>query len=175
MHPKNSSLKVQSDGTYLLPLSRGLFARIDAIDFPLVADFAWHAASRNGGYYAQGWVNGEKIYLHRLLMQPAGKLRVDHINGDPLDNRRQNLRVVTASQNSQNGSKHRDNRTGFRGIEFHRSSGLYMARITVNYERILIGYFNTAEAAALAYDERAREIHGPYARVNFPADGERQA
>ena len=92
---------------------------------------------------------------------------VDHINRDKLDNRRSNLRLVTHTQNCVNASLRVTNTSGFKGVNFYRGK-YWRAYIRVNYRHISLGFFPTAEAAARAYDEAAREHFGEFAFLNFP-------
>lgn len=175
MHPKNTTVQHRHDNTSLIPLSRGKWAIIDTPDLDIVSPYSWAAGSQgNGFFYARAWVDGEKVFLHRHLMgYPAGK-RVDHINGDTLDNRRSNLRVASSSENSMNGRPHSDNLyTKYRGVEYNKTKRQWTARICVNYNRTYLGSFPAAEEAARAYDESAIELHGEFAHLNFPlAKGE---
>jgi hypothetical protein len=89
---------------------------------------------------------------------------VDHINGDTLDNREVNLRVVTRSQNSANADRP-PNGTGYRGVR-KLPSGRFQARIH-GEKGGKLGTFDAVEDAARAYDKAARERYGECARVNF--------
>ena len=90
---------------------------------------------------------------------------VDHINQDPLDNRRQNLRLATRSQNAANLGPYANNTSGYKGVDFNR--GKWRARITQDGVRYFLGTFDTAEDAARAYDQKALELFGEFASLNF--------
>ena len=90
-------------------------------------------------------------------------LMIDHINGDPSDNRLCNLRIATRSQNSMNSKAQYGHSLGVKGIRFYQ--GKYRARITLNKKLIHVGSFNTLEEAKLAYKEAAIELHGEFART----------
>lgn len=87
---------------------------------------------------------------------------VDHINGDTLDNRAENLRLVSYLENTWN-ARPIANRTGFPGVQTQPYG--FVARITVNKQRIHLGVFETAEEAALVYDEARRKHHGEFRRA----------
>lgn len=105
--------------------------------------------------------------MHRFIMECGANQQIDHANGNKLDNRRANLRFATTSQNSANVGKRKDSRNRFKGIHFHRHSGLWQAKIHFNGKRVTIGYFRSDEDAARAYDAKAREVFGEFARTNF--------
>lgn len=96
---------------------------------------------------------------------PIGML--DHINGDRSDNRICNLRPVTSSQNKANGERYVTNKSGYKGVIYRpdaRGSKKWRAQITVNYKRIALGYFHTAEQASAAYQIAACKHFGEFAR-----------
>ena len=93
---------------------------------------------------------------------------VDHIDGNKLNNRRSNLRLVTRSQNQANRRHNRNSRSRYKGVTWHKRRRLWMARIQVRGRRITIGYFNDLAASGKRVDACARSYFGEYARVNFP-------
>ena len=111
----------------------------------------------------------KKIHLHRFIMDaPKGKV-VDHINGDGRDNRKENLRICTIAENSRNCNRPPQGKVGYYGVKL-LDEGLkkYEVRITVDKKLTFRGGYYTAEEAALAYDKRAKELHGEFATLNFP-------
>ena len=111
--------------------------------------------------------------MHRFLLGLAmgDRRMVDHIDGDGLNNRRENLRVCTASQNAGNSVLPCDNRSGFKGVLPRRLR--WRAEIKIARRSIFLGSFDSPDEAAHAYDAAAREFYGDFACVNFPREGER--
>lgn len=88
------------------------------------------------------------IKLHRLVMDAPLDLMVDHINGDPTDNRKVNLRFVNNSENQQNRQgAQRNNKSGVRGVCWHVREGKWIAKIRYMNKNIHIGYFNDIKDA----------------------------
>ena len=109
-----------------------------------------------------------RAYLHRWLLDAQPGQLVDHIDGNPLNNRRSNLRLATRSQNQANRRRNRTSRSRYKGVTWHQGQQRWMARIQVNGRRITIGYYADPLQAAYEYDAFARTYFGEYARVNFP-------
>lgn len=109
--------------------------------------------------------------MHRLLvgLPPKSKEKVDHINGQTLDNRKQNLRICSQAENCRNRSKDRRNTTGYKGPVWNR--GAWAVRITFNYKGIYVGRYDTLEEAARAYNLKAKELFGEFAKLNDVPDG----
>jgi hypothetical protein len=161
-----------------------MFAKVDEADFADVSRWNW-TATRCGGkrvasyYAARGHSQKETeatgrrglILLHRYLMgEPP--CDVDHWNRDTLNNRRENLRKASSSQNGANCMS-RKGSSKFKGVSLSR--GQWRVAIRFHLKTIHIGRFDTEEEAAQAHDEAARRLHGEFARLNFPRDGERSA
>ena len=154
-----------------IPLTQGNFALVDDEDFDWLNQWHWHAHSQKGRFYAARNKGTHPfttlIRMHRQIMNAPGNLHVDHINGNTLDNRRENLRLCTRSENGRNQRKRSDNTTGYKGVVLTKSGMKYYAKIVVHQQMIYLGCYATAEEAARAYDEAAKKYHGPFARTNF--------
>lgn len=163
--------------TITIPLTKGQVTIVDAVDGDL-AQFKWSAQfnSRyaNGGKfraYRRITINEKRptIHLHRVILsRMLGRplLRseeVDHRNTDPLNNRRDNLRLATRSQNCANRGLHSNSTSGHKGVSWHKDNHKWYARIYKDGKVNHLGYFDTAEEAFAAYCKAAPEIHGEFA------------
>ena len=108
------------------------------------------------------------VLMHRVIMGAEPGEEVDHVDRDGLDNRRQNLRLSTRSQNNGNQAKTRGT-SRFKGVYWDKGRQKWHAQICLGSNRRAIGRFDSEEEAARAYDAAAVEQWGEFARVNFPA------
>jgi hypothetical protein len=162
-------IRIEGDVAYV-PLTRGCEACIDSCDVPLVDGMNWYALKRRNKFYAVGWLRkpgGSKtlLLMHRLISATPAGLETDHVDGDGLNNRRENLRHATTAENQCNRGAQKNNTSGRKGITFHKSTGRWASRITMNGKRHLVGYFATPELAWEAYCAAAERIHGEFARA----------
>jgi hypothetical protein len=160
--------------TITIPLTQGQVTVIDADDLNIVAPHKWYAVllgahnGRTGSFYAATKMDRRMILLHRLLMGATDARRVDHVDGDTLNNQRDNLRFATAGQNKSNSRPHWNNRSGFKGV-YRRGKYLrWSAQVRHNDHLYDLGSHSSPEEAARAYDAKARELFGEFARCNFP-------
>jgi len=102
--------------------------------------------------------------MHRLITKPPKNMQVDHIDGNCLNNQKNNLRICTHSENMKNRKANSNKR--FKGVE-KVPSGKWRAQITVNGKKIYIGTYETELEAAQAYDKEAVKFHKEYSKTNF--------
>lgn len=159
--------------TVAIPLTgkrgAGLAALVDDEDAARVETRRWYLGT--DGYPTSHVVGtgkyGRHESLHRWLVGARPGDEVDHENRDKLDNRRPNLRHCTRSQNRANsiGQPGRRQLSRFKGVT--NLKGRWKAQTTVRGTHLNLGYFDTEEEAARAYDAAVREHFGPFARCNF--------
>jgi hypothetical protein len=141
-------------------------ALVDDEDYAKVMALGpWRIDKRQGYILRSCTVLDE--YMHRLILPPPRGLVIDHINGIKHDNRKVNLRSVTYAQNNQNNQK-KSKVSAFLGVSLHTQNGNWVAQINKASKHYHIGVFPTAHLAALAYDEKAKELYGENATLNFP-------
>ena len=155
-----------------IPLSRGMVALVDDDDFERVNRFKWHVTKGRNDFYAERNLRvnegkGRQL-LHSFLLPHRKGLHVDHINHNTLDNRRDNIRICTVSQNHMNRRKGTGTTSKYKGVYWHTAAGMWQVATKKNYKRIFIGYFKDEEDAARAYDAKATELFGEFALLNFP-------
>lgn len=129
----------------------------------------WVAGHMNDRGYVMVIVNHKTHMAHRviwLMMTGAWPLQtIDHINNRPEDNRFENLRAASQTQNHGNRRMRRDASCGYKGVIFDKRRGKYVARICINYKTRHLGQFDTAEDAHAAYVAAAQELFGSFARA----------
>lgn len=160
-HPTQEQLKT----LFSYDPAKGTFTRIQARRGSKVGEIAGSVGSSG---YLQVRVDG-KLYLAARLgwLYVNGcwpKQFLDHIDGDRLNNRIENLREASPTENSRNAKIRKDNTTGFKGVSLFKRSGRYAAVICDQGKNHFLGHFNTPEEAGAAYVNAARELHGEFVR-----------
>lgn len=170
-----------------IPLTKGKVSLIDDEDFEKVSKFHWafdgrYARSvfkRPSAKRKRDPRGQTNIYLHRFILGlydenfnsiPRSRKEVDHINRNKLDNRKENLRLITSSQNKVNQPKRNIKKATsvFKGVSFYKSGNYtaWAAKITAKDKYINLGYYDTEKDAARAYNAAAKLIHGEYVILN---------
>jgi hypothetical protein len=164
-----------------IPLTRGYVALVDDEDYERLSKNKWyvvvsnpktvpiiyaarsvHSPRSQGSHMQQIWMHREVLGLPRTRTPE----QADHRNGETLDNRRNNLRVATRSQNGGNRRKSGGCVSIFKGVDIFKPNGRWRAMIGRNGAKKHLGYFGTEKEAALAYNAAALARWGEFARLN---------
>lgn len=155
-----------------IELTQGKFAIVDDDDYEWLNKHKWCACKSRKTWIAKRGIGGRnnRTYelMHRAIMKPPKDVWIDHIDGNALNNTRENLRFCTRYQNQQNRPKNKNNASGYKGVYLHKQTRKWRARIYANGKNHSLGLFSTPEEAALAYDNAAKELHSEFANTNFP-------
>lgn len=158
--------------TVKIPLTQGKVALVDD-EYAGLLSYRWRAHKNDDG----GWcavrspypeVSDEIIFMHRQIISPEKNVHVRHKNGDGLDNRLFNLERIHIRTKYQNRPCKPEETSQYKGVSLYKKNGKWRACIRVKGKSTHIGYFWSEEEAAEAYDERAKEVHGDLALLNFP-------
>jgi len=151
-----------------IPLTQGAVAIVDDEDYEDLSKYKW--CLNNNGYAvrASPGRRGDKrplVLMHRSIMglEYGDKNDVDHVSGERLDNRRTNLRVCSRAENLRNKRRTSNNKSGYKGVYWHRGMKKWHTRIMCNFVLHDLGFFETPELAHSAYCEAADRLHGEFA------------
>ena len=163
-------------GCRTIQLTRGLNTLIDEADFETVCHLRWHIrGTGNNSYATHSEPTGSTpkhrpVRLHRLLTSTADDKRIDHKNGDRLDNRKYNLRTATRLENNRNIHVPKG-KSRFKGVIWDASKNCWKARIGIEGKALYLGSSQTEEECALLYDAAARKFFGEFACTNLDIYG----
>jgi hypothetical protein len=147
---------IEGKVTKVIVLSKGeeFVCLIDTKDLEIIKSLgtSWHINISGNNYKSvrtDKQVNGKKvsITMANLIMSPPTGMIVDHVNRNPLDNRKENLRVIPSWGNSQNISLLSNNKSGIRGVSWHKKLGKWRAKAVINKKHHHLGYFENIEEA----------------------------
>lgn len=155
-----------------IALANGGVAIIDDADVKNISRFAWRRDSNGYASRSEKDASGRwnTVLMHRVIAEPSAHQVVDHANGNRSDNRRENLRRCTRSQNLANRA---GKRRGKKGVQFKPCNGRgfrlqkkWIAQISIRGRTRCLGRFRTAREAAAAYDAAAAAQFGEFAQLN---------
>lgn len=158
-----------------IPLSQGKVALVDDEDYEELMNYNWHASQSDHRFYA---IRNVELYpgarttvkMHRQVMRALPGENIDHKDGDGLNNTRGNLRIATTSQNCANKRASKGSKSQYKGVSWHKQHGKWYSAICYNYKQIFIGLYTDEIEAAKAYDRKAVELFGEFAKTNFPVE-----
>ena len=153
-----------------IKLSQNKIAIVDDEDYEMLIKHKWYANKLKHKWYVNTNVRIANkrtvIRMHRMILKPNTNVQVDHINGNSLDNRKDNLRLCNNAENMRNRDKPRNNTSGYKGVTWNKDMKKWQAQIMVNYINIILGYYKDIKKAARVYNEAALKYFGEYAYLN---------
>jgi hypothetical protein len=157
--------------TKIIALTQGKETIVDDEDFEHLNQWKWNCNKYGYAVRTIPKTNGKNMWMHREIMNTPAGFQTDHINGNKRDNRRENLRICTASENRANNPLRMDNTSGFKGVSWDIVHEKWNAKLAFQGRRINLGFFSSAIEAAQVYDKALRKFFGDFARVNFIDNG----
>jgi hypothetical protein len=154
-----------------IQLTQGIFTIVDDEDFEYLNQWKWFANLQGKKFYARRAITVSKgkqktIFMHRFIMKPEKGMVIDHLDGNPLNNQKSNLRICTHADNMRNSKIPINNTSGFKGVSFFKKNNTYMSSIRFNDKKIYLGLFIDPIDAAKAYNAAALKYHGEFANIN---------
>lgn len=163
----------QKDKMKTISLTQNQSTKVSDEWYEILTKWSWYARldKHTNTYYAvrDEWNGGRKkhILMHRVVAKPPDNKKVDHRDGDTLNNLPENLRICTNQQNQHNQKISNKNMSGYKGVS-KGVNGKWRASIKFNNKSINLKNWETPEDAARAYDDAAKKYFGEFARLNFP-------
>lgn len=151
---------IQPSEFKLIPLSKGMLAKVDNEDFEELSKHNW-----NTTHYGYSF-NRILGLMHRYIMKTPEGMDTDHINHDKLDNRKSNLRICNRTKNNANRLLGKNQKSKYKGVSFNSMYRKWHSYISFNKKRQTIGYFDNEIDAAKSYDKKAKELFGEFAYLN---------
>lgn len=153
-----------------IKLTQGKYTIVDNIDFEWVNSFKWYAKKQGEKSKVARNITNKKgtqdtVLLHRIIMKCPKGMEVDHIDGDPLNNQRKNLRLCTKKQNRQNKGFSKNNQSGYKGVTLHRN--VYEVYVRKNNRHTFVGSHKNKHEAAKIYNKEAKKVFGKFSKLNI--------
>lgn len=143
-----------------IPLTQGKFALVDDEDYERLMQWNWQ-------YHPSSKGVARSLFMHEAILGKKEGKEIDHIDGNPLNNCRANLRHCTHSQNMQHQLHQKGRSSKYRGVSWSPRGRRWQASIGHHRKLFWLGYFDTEKEAAEVYDVKATKLFGEFARLNF--------
>lgn len=155
-----------------IKLTKGQVALVDDDIYDELNSHNWFAVKHGNNYYAcrRLWNGGHPICIsmHRVVMGIADKsIHIDHKDCNSTNNQRFNLRICTRFENQANAKAGVNQSSKYKGVTWYKRGNKWHCKIQYHNQRIHLGYFNNEDDAGRAYDKKALELFGEFARLNF--------
>lgn len=152
--------------------NRAFVAMVDDSDYKYLNQWQWRVNINGNSIYADRNITIDEkritLKMHRVIVGIIdSQILVDHIDGNGLNNQRNNLRPCTKSQNGMNRGAIKNKSSKYKGVSWLKCGNKWAAEIRANNKKTYIGIFSSEEDAAKAYDTKAKELHGDFAKLNF--------
>lgn len=152
---------VQPEHYKIIPLGNGVFTKVDNEDFDKVKGINWYLSN-------MGYVGSKRFGLiHRYIMNAPDGAVVDHIDNNPTNNRKNNLRICTQAENTRNRAIKEGYTSKYKGVCWAKNRNKWISYIGYENKSRHIGYFTNEIEAAKSYDKKAIELFGEFAHTNF--------
>lgn len=150
------------------PKYPNVFTSVDDNDYEWLNQWKWHPnQSKNGsklyvkrfihlGFRENGSPIHKTVFMHKLINETPDDMDTDHINQNPLDNRRKNLRTATRSQNQHNVGLRKDNKSGIRGVNWNSLENKWKVFLNFEKKHYYLGTFRDKKDAIMARKEAER-------------------
>jgi hypothetical protein len=157
-----------------IQLTQGKVAIVDDEDFEYLNQWKWclRGTGRGKFYAIRGFRKSKKnnktgsVRMHRQIMKVEKGFVVDHIDGNTLNNKKNNFRICTQSDNCKNQKMSIKNKCGYKGVSQQKNTNKFISQISLNNNKIYLGTFTDIIDAARAYNEAALKYHGEFAHIN---------
>lgn len=161
-----NNIRENGQGVTEVYLGENYWCKVNSDIWPRLSYYHWRPQIHR---------NGQKVYaqsalgtMHRFILGAQDGQKVDHRDGDGLNNLRDNLRVATPQQNSANRGRERNNVSGLKGVSWAETSKKWAALVVHKGKRYYLGVFAHKQRAAMAVDRLALALNGDYAGLNYP-------
>jgi hypothetical protein len=159
-----------------ISLTQGKVALVDDEDYDFLMQWKWYARGHGKLFYAVrqtpsidkfGKYKQKRIKMHHLLFHCPNDKVTDHKDGNGLNNQKDNLREATKQQNACNKSKSQNCSSIYKGVHWSKQANKWIAEIYFNYIKFPLGSFDNEIEAAIAYNNKAIELFGEFAKLNI--------